>query len=132
MTMKKEMMSWLMTAMRQLVLPIVFCGACVCTSCSSDDDDILADDITITDDTLRLLATELEVLWQGTDNSTLMHLISLTHARARADADKGEDDTAIAYLYIVFDIGEGEYLYVVADFSLWAYLSFWGYFTSHK
>ena len=39
MTMKKEMMSWLMTAMRQLVLPIVFCGACVCTSCSSDDDD---------------------------------------------------------------------------------------------
>ena len=39
MAMKKEMMSWLMTAMRQLVLPIVFCGACVCTSCSSDDDD---------------------------------------------------------------------------------------------
>ena len=43
MTMKKEMMSWLMTAMRQLVFSVVLCGACVCTSCSSDDDDRLSD-----------------------------------------------------------------------------------------
>ena len=39
MTMKKKMMSWLMTAMRQLVFSVVLCGVGVCTSCSSDDDD---------------------------------------------------------------------------------------------
>ena len=96
------------------------------------DDDILTDDVAITNDTLRLLATELEVLWQSTDNSALMYLIFLTHARARADADKWEDDTAVAYLYIVFDIGEGEYLYVVADFSLWRHFGLWTYFACHN
>ena len=30
---------------------------------------------------LRLLATELEVLWQGTDDAALMYFVLLTHAR---------------------------------------------------
>jgi hypothetical protein len=99
---------------------------------STVNDHILTDNVTIANDALRLLSTELEVLWQGTDNGTLMHLVSFTHTRARTDADKGKDDTAIAYLHIVFDVGEGEYLYVVADFRLRADLSFWTYFACHN
>ena len=112
---------------------VLITNHCLSTSMGGTvDDDILTDDIAVADDTFRLLATELEVLWQGTDDGTLVYLVFLTHAGARADADKGEDDTAIAYLYIVFDISEGEYLYVVADFGLWTYLGFWTYFACHN
>lgn len=45
------------------------------------DDDILADDVVVAQDTLRLLATELKVLRQGADDAALVHLIILAHAR---------------------------------------------------
>ncbi len=96
------------------------------------DDDILTDDIAVADDTFRLLATELEVLWQSTDDGTLVHLIPFAHARTSTDTDEGEDDAAITYLHIVLYVGEWEYLYVVADFRLWRYLSFWTYFACHN
>ena len=96
------------------------------------DDDVLTDDVAVTDDTLRLLATKLEVLRQGTDDGTLMNLVALTHACTVTDADEGEDDAAIAYLHVVLDIHEGEYLTVVANFRLRRYFSFRGYFVCHN
>jgi len=95
------------------------------------DDDILADDIVVANLHIRLGATEIEVLWQSSDDGALVDLVVLTDARAVADRDEGEDDTVVAYLYIVLDIDEGEYLTVVADFRLWAYLSFGTNFTCH-
>ena len=88
--------------------------------CGTVDDNVFADDVAIADDALRLLATELEVLWQGTDDGTLMHLVALAHACAAADADEGEDDAVVAYLHVVLNINEGEYLTVVADFCFGA------------
>ena len=99
---------------------------------STVNDHILTDNVTIANDALRLLSTELEVLWQSADDSTLVHLIILTHARTSTDADEGEDNAAVANLHVVFDVGEREYLYVVADFRLWRYLSFWTYFACHN
>ena len=96
------------------------------------DDDVLADDVAVADDALRLLAAELKVLWQGADDGTLVHLVALAHACAATDADEGEDDAAVAYLNVVLDIHEGEYLTVVADFRLWADFGLWGYFACHN
>ena len=95
------------------------------------DDHIFADNVTIADNTLRLLATELEVLRQSTDDTALVHLVTLSHARTITYTDKGEDDTAVANHHVVLDIREREYLTVVAYFRLWADFGLWGYFTCH-
>ena len=95
------------------------------------DDHILADDVAIADDALRLLATELKILRQSTYHGTLVHLIILAHARATEDADEGEDDTVVTNLYIVLDIHEGIYLTVVANLRLGRYLSSWTNFACH-
>ena len=99
--------------------------------CGAVDDDVLADDVTVADDALRLLAAELEVLWQGTNDGALMDFIALTHARTTTDADEGEDNAAITYHHVVLDIYEGEYLTVVADLSLRTDFGLWGYFACH-
>ena len=62
----------------------------------------------------------------------MMYFVLLTHARTSTDADEGEDNAAVANLHVVLNIGEWEYLYVVADFRLWRYLSFWTYFACHN
>ena len=102
------------------------------TICTAVDDHILADDVVVTHLHIRLLATVVEVLRQSTDNSTLMNFVALTDARAVEDADKRHDDAAIAYLHIVFDIHKGEYLTVVAYFSLGADFGFWTNFACHN
>ena len=61
-----------------------------------------------------------------------MDFVATTDARAVEDADKGHDDAIVAYLHVVFDIYEGEYLTVVADFCLGADFSFWTYFACHN
>ena len=96
------------------------------------DDHVFTNDVIIAKDARRLLTTELEVLWQGANDGTLMHLVLLAHSRSAEDADEGEDDTAVAYLYIVFDIDKGEYLTVVADLRLGRYFSFRTYFACHN
>ena len=88
--------------------------------CGTVDDNVFADDVAIADDALRLLATELKVLWQGADDSSLVHLVALAHACAATDADEGEDDAVVAYLHVVLNVNEGEYLTVVADFCFGA------------
>ena len=90
------------------------------------DDDILADDVVVADLHIRLSATEVEVLRQGSDDGALMDLVALTDARAVADGDEGEDDTIVADHRIVLDIHEGEYLTVVADLRLGRNLGFGG------
>jgi len=99
---------------------------------SAVDDDVLADDVTITDNALRLLATELKVLRQGSDDTALMHLILRAHARTIHNTDEGEDDAAVAYFDVVLDINEGEYLTIVADFRLRADFGFGGNFACHN
>ena len=99
---------------------------------STVDDDILTDDVAVADDTLRLLAAELEVLRQGTDDGSLMDFVALAHACTATDADEGEDDAAIAYLDVILDVHEGEYLTVVADFRFGANLGLGGYFACHN
>ena len=88
------------------------------------DDHILANHIVVANLDIRLLTTEVEILWQGGDDGALVDLVVLTDARAVADRDEGEDDAVVTDLHIVLDIYEGEYLTVVADLRLWAYLSF--------
>ena len=92
------------------------------------DDDILSDDVVITNLHIRLGATEVEVLRQGSDDGTLVDLVVVTDARAAADGNEGEDDAVVTDLHVVLDIHEGEYLAVVADLRLWAYLGFGGNF----
>ena len=89
---------------------------------SAIDDHVLADDIVVADDALRLLAAELEVLRQSADDATLMHLVVTAHARTIHNRDEGEDDAVIANHHVVLDIDEGEYLTVVADFRLRGYI----------
>ena len=88
--------------------------------CGTVDDNVFADDVAIADDALRLLAAELKVLWQGADDSSLVHLVALAHACAATDADEGEDDAVVAYLHVVLNVNEGVYLTVVADFCFGA------------
>jgi hypothetical protein len=95
---------------------------------STIDHDILTEDVVVANDTLSLLTPELEILWEGSNDRSLVHLVAVTHAGTVADADKGEYDTVVTNHHIVLDIGEGEYLAVVADFCLGAYFGFWAYF----
>jgi hypothetical protein len=57
-----------------------------------------------------------------------VYLVVVTHARAVADADEGEDDAVVANHHVAFDIGEGEYLTVFADFRSGVDLGFGTYF----
>ena len=86
--------------------------------CGTVDDDVLAYDVAVADDALRLLAPEIEILGQGTDDAALMNLVALAHTCSATDADEGEDDAAIAYHHVVLNVDEGEYLTVVADFRI--------------
>lgn len=106
-------------------------GLPTCVS-STVDNHVLTDDVVVADDALRFLATELEVLRQRTDDGALMNLVVGAHSGAIEDADEGEDDTSVTYLYVVFNIDEREYLTVVADFRLGRYLSSGAYFTCHN
>ena len=95
---------------------------------STVDDHVLADDIVVANDALRPFATEVEVLGQSADDAALMHLVVTAHACTAEDADEGEDDAVVANLYVILDVDEREYLAVVADACLGAYLGFWTYF----
>ena len=92
------------------------------------DNDVLTNDVVVANDALRLLTTEVEVLWQGTNHGALMHLVATAHAGAIEDGDEGEDDAVVAYLYVVLYIHEGEYFTVVADLRLGRDLGSWTYF----
>ena len=92
------------------------------------DNDILADDVVVADLHIRLGATEVEVLRQGSDDGTLVDLVVVTDARAAADGNEGEDDAVVTDLHVVLNIHEGEYLAILADLRLWAYLGFRGNF----
>ena len=96
------------------------------------DDDILTDDIVIANDALRFLATELEVLRQCADNSTLMHLVTCSHACAVENGHEGEDDASVTNLYIALDIYEGEYLTIVTDLGSGVNFGLRGYFACHN
>ena len=92
------------------------------------DDNILTDDIVITNLHIRFSTSEAEVLRQGSDDASLVDLVAFADARAAADADEGEDDTIVTDLHIVLDIHEGEYLAVFTDLRLGRNLSFGGNF----
>ena len=92
------------------------------------DDDILSDDIVITNFHIRLGTPEAEVLRQGCDDRTLMNLVVVADARAAADADKGEDNAIVTDLHVVLDIHEWKYLTVVADLRLRRNFGFGTYF----
>ena len=92
------------------------------------DDHVLPDDVVVADDALRLLATEVEVLGQGADDASLVHLVVAAHAGAVEDADEGEDDAVVADDHVVLDVDEREYLAVVADAGLGADFGSWTYF----
>ena len=79
----------------------------------------------VANDTLRLLAPEFKVLGQGTDDSALMDLVLLTHARTIHDTHKGKEDATITNLHVVLNIDEREYLTIIADFRLWRYFGLW-------
>ena len=96
------------------------------------DDDILTDDIIITNLHIRLLTTEIKILREGSYHTALVDLVVLADTRAVADADEGEDDAIVTDLHIVFNIHEGEYLTVVADLRLWGDLGLGGYFACHN
>ena len=96
------------------------------------DDYILADDVVVANLHILLGSTEIEILRQRSYHTTLMDLIILSYTRPVADADEGEDDTIVADHHIVLDIHEGEYLTVITDFCLWAYLGFRGNFACHN
>ena len=98
---------------------------------STVDDHILANDVTVSNDTLRLLTTELKVLGQSTDDRTLMNLVLFSHTRTIHDTHEGEENATITNFHIVLDIDEGEYLTVIADFRLRTDFGFRGYFASH-
>ena len=100
--------------------------------CGTVDDDVLTDDVVVADDAFRLLAAEVEILRQRTDDGTLVHFVPCAHAGAVQDADEGEDDASVANLHVILYIDKGEYLTVVADFRLGRYLSFGTYFTCHN
>jgi len=91
------------------------------------NDHVLTDNVVVTYLHVRLLTTIVEVLRQGGNDGALVNLVAIADARTVKDADKGEDDAVVAYLHVVLDINEGEYLTVVADTSLGADLSFWTY-----
>ena len=95
------------------------------------DDDILSDDVVITNLHIRLGTTEVKVLRQGGDDRTLMDLVTVADARAAADGNEGEDDAVVTDLHVVLNIHEWEYLTVIADLRLWTYLGFRGNFTCH-
>ena len=95
------------------------------------DDDILTDDIVVTNLDIRLGATEAEVLRQGCDDASLMDLVAIADARAATDGDEGEDDAVVTDLHVVLDIHEGEYLTVIADLRLGRNFGFGTYFTCH-
>ena len=99
---------------------------------SAVDDYVLADDVAVTDNTFRLLATELKVLRQGADDGTLMDLVSCSHTRTIHNTYEGKENTAITNFHIVLNIDEGEYLTIIADFRLGADFSFWTYFACHN
>ena len=88
------------------------------------NDYVLADDVVVADDTFRLLATELKVLGQCTDDAALMYLVLAAHTGTAHDADKWEDDTPVTNLYVVFDVDKRKYLTVIADFCLGADFGF--------
>ena len=100
--------------------------------CSAVDDHILADNVIIAEDTFRLLTHEVEVLGQCSNHSTLMHLVTFSHARTIQNTHEGENDAIITDNDIVLNIDEGEYLTVVADFRLRRYFSAWRNFTCHN
>ena len=95
------------------------------------NDHILADDIIITNDTFGFFASEIEILWQCTNDRTLMYFIASTHACAVEDTYEGKDDTVVTNLHITFYIYKGEYLAVVPDFGSRVNLCSCTYFTCH-
>ena len=100
--------------------------------CGTIDDHVLADDVVVADDAFRLLATEVEVLRQGSNDTALMHLVVRPHSSTIEDAHKWEDDAVVTDDHVVLDIDEGEYFAVVANFGLGANLGFWTNFACHK
>lgn len=89
------------------------------------DDDILAEDVVVANLQNALLAAEVEVLRQCSDDGTLMDFIAAAHAGAAQNADEGEDDATVANFHIVLDVNEWEYLAALtylglgADFCSW-------------
>ena len=100
--------------------------------CGTVDNHILTEDVEVADDQLALLAFEMEILGQGTENGTLMHLIIITHARTVQDTDERKDDTVVANDNIILDIYEGIYFTIIADFRLWTDFGSWRNITCHK
>ena len=96
------------------------------------DNHVLTDGIVVADHYLTLFTGKVEILWEGSDNGCLEHLIIITHASTVHDAHEGIDDTVVADDHIVLDIGEWIDLAVVSNLSLWRNLCLWTYYTSHN
>ena len=96
------------------------------------DNHVLTDGIVVANHYLTLLTGKVEILWEGSDNGCLEHLIIITHASTVHDAHEWIDGTVVADDHIVLDIGEWIYLAVVSNLSLWRNLCLWTYYTSHN
>ena len=107
-------------------------GGASVSVCSAIDDHILTNDIFVANLHIRLLTTVVEILWQGSNHSSLVYLVVIADACAIQDGHKGHDDAIVANLYIILDIHEGEYLTIIAYFRLWRYLGFGRNFICHN
>jgi hypothetical protein len=98
----------------------------------SVDNHILTKDIIVTNDTFSLFTSELEILWQRGNDSTLMYLIIITHARTITYTDEGENNTIVTNHHITLYVYEGEYFTIIADFRSGVDFGLRTYFTCHN
>ena len=61
---------------------------------------------------------EIEILGQCSQHSTLVHHVGIAHLHTIKDAHEGVDDAVVANLYVILNIDERIYLYVVANLRL--------------
>lgn len=87
---------------------VAVANACLTVSegCAVDNN-ILAEDVLITDYETCVVALIVEILRLSTEHSVLEHLVSTTQARALHNAHIRIDYTVIANDNIVFDVDKG-------------------------
>lgn len=93
--------------------------------------DVLPDDVVVAYNTFAFLANEIEVLWQCTNHSTLVYLVSVAYSAAIQYADEWKHDTVVANYYIVFDVNEWKYFAAVAYLRFRRNLGFWTNYATH-
>ena len=87
------------------------------------DDDLLADDVVVSDIALGLFTRPAEVLGVGTNDGTLIDFVVFAYACSRVDGHVGHDFTSLPYLYIGIDVGKGVDGDTIGNFGRWVDMS---------